>query len=328
MTRKPAWKNVETKRNGSGTVAGIFVVFVLFGFLAFGFIKNLHIGANKVSRAGANTYLAILGTKPTSLFAFQKETAKAAIFTLDDEKKVISGVGAGDLVKIDELKNRGDGLSFLNSMTLAFRAKISNYILFKDAQAMRVEDIKKELDKFTSYRTLIAILFRGEDRDNIKSTNITRFDEIKLWWQLKSVRTENIKITDLGGKESEKSTSDGQKVLGVDEASLNRSLQDFSQSDEVTGEYIKVTVNNPSKNQILSQLAVGFVDNIGADLREVREDGVIVEKTIIYTDRESSKTARYLATIFNCDIKRLPETENQDTVLVVLGSDFGNIYLK
>ena len=329
MTRKPAWKNYENKSNKSGVVAGIFVLSLLFGFLAFGYVKSVHIKGRPSdnSRKSANTYLAILGTKPSALFAFQKETGKAALFTLDDAKKVPGGVGVGDLVMIGDLKKNGDGLAFINSMTLAYRAKISNYVLFKNLNES-AEDVKSGFAKFTSYWTPVAILIGGVEHGNIKSINITRFSAIKLWWQLKSLRAENIKITDLTAGNSEKLTVDGQKVLGVDESFLNNNIQKFSESDDVISEHLKVIVKNPGKNRLVSQLAAGFVNNTGADLREVREEGPMVDETTIYTDEGGSKTARYLATIFDCDIKRLPESENQGTVMVVLGADFGNTYIR
>lgn len=330
MTRKPAWKNLEAKRGKSGTVAGIFVVLVLLGFLAFGYVSKLHIKTNSDtgSRASANTYLAMLGTEPSSLFAFQKDTGKVTIFTMDDQKRVPGGAGAENLIKIGDLKSLGDGRAFLNSMTLAFRAKISNYVLFKNTEVAKIENLKKQFAKFTSYWTPVAIILGGAERGNIKNINITRIEAIRLWWQLKSVRTENIKITDLGENNIEKSAADGKKVLGVDESFLNSSIQSMTQSDDVVGERLKVIVNNPGKNRLLSQLAAGFVNNSGADLREVREDGAVVGKTVIFTDQPSSKTARNLAKIFDCDIKRLEQSQDQNTVLVVLGSDFGNTYLQ
>lgn len=330
MTRKPAWKNYQNNNHKSGTIAGIFVVCLLLGFLSLGIIRNFHLktGLESDSRKNANTYLAILGTNPTSLFAFRKDTGKVALFTLDDEKKVLGGTGASDIIKIGDLKNNDNGLPFLNSMTLAFRAKISNYILFNNSGAVKAEDFKKEFAKFTSYWTPVAILIGGVEKGNIKSINITRISAIRLWWQLKSVRIDNIKTVDLSENDLEKLTADGKKVLGVDVSFLNSSLQTFSESDDIISEHLKVTISNPGKNRIISQLAAGFVNNTGADLREVREEGAMVEKTVVYTDQENSKTARYLATIFDCDIKRLQDPESQGVLKIVLGSDFGNTYLK
>src|SRR3989344_5059782 len=142
MTRNPKWRQIQAKRKGSGTFVGIFTVLLLLGFLLFGLVKNFHIRSSSLSTESANAYLALLGTNPTSLFVFEKESRKATIFILDDQKPVVSTVGENKLVKIGDLKNQQNGLKFLNTMTLAFRTKISNYFILNKSKELSAQNLK------------------------------------------------------------------------------------------------------------------------------------------------------------------------------------------
>lgn len=326
--REPAWKRREAQRKWQSILA-VFIAIIL-GFAALnGVLKTLtfsrYLGDSHWNIN--DSFVLSMGTSPPSVFVFQKDPRRMAFMTLDANTNLETGIVGEPIKKLDEIILSG-GKDLTRSLTFAFGTKITNYMVFENPKELNQENAEGMFKSFASPLTPIVILISGVN-GNVKDTNITRIDMIKLWWQLKSLRTDELKLVDLSPYKQEIITDGNEKVLGVDDVSLNRQIRKYLEDFHISEEDYKVKIINLTGSPRAGQLAYDFATSWGIDKIELEKDDELVVSTTVVSKNSNSKASTYLANIFDCDIKDDGGGGgDEELITVYLGSDFKDKYFQ
>ena len=324
--RDPAWKKHQIKKKWQNIVSVFITVTLLFAIvngLAKGFSLKNQLASSKWD--GKSAFVIALNSKNPSLFIYQPDPKKAVVLTVSGNALYETGKMHTPLEKIGDSLNSGDNITY--ALSHAYGAKIENYLTFKDEYEMDKDFSRNLFVNFASISTPIKLLTLGWG-EKIKSTNITRIDAFRLWWQIKSIRVEELSLVDLSAYTHEIIASNNQKVLGADTISLNRVIAKYLENLKVVSENKKIKIQNGSNNIQAAKLAASFAGSIGGKVVEVGGSDFNYPKTQIIAQDKNSYTANYLAKIFNCDINGAQNSESDNQITVVVGSDFASSYFE
>lgn len=234
---------------------------------------------------GAEDYLAILQKDPKRLAIFNMGDMGGEGATQDEILKSVSR--AGEVVVGNYIRSRGDG------------------------------DLLDSFEKFTSYTTPVKILFGAWDSE---STNVTRIDAIKLWWQAKDIRSDDVSDVNIGEIDS----GSGSSVLGVDTNEINRLVAPYVENLEILSEEKEINIVNASDDTRAARLVERFISTFGGRVIAINGSVSLVEKCSVVGDK--SYTREYLANTFDCDIKDNVFGDPTDIVTIVIGESFSKTY--
>ena len=272
-----------------------------------------------------SSFVAVLSTTPLAVFILQEDPKRLVFLTLDEKTYLATGNPNEPIAKISSLINKSNGWDLSKLLSLTFRANIENYVTFKDDQKINKEEAISWFKNYASLATPFMIL-AGRIGDDVKDTNITRLDQLKLWWQIKSVRINQLELVDLSQYREEVVYKDNQKVLGVDNLVLHKVISQYLENENVTKENLKIKVINASGIAGAGQLAADFAAGVGVNIVKIETAPNLVDRTFIQTSVKNKYTVRYLANIFKCDIKS--SSESSEEVSLVIGNEFASRYLK
>lgn len=327
MTSQPGWKKQQIKKKWQSLLSIVITVFLLFAIvngLARGFSLKNQIGE---SRWDGKSALAIAAnsTNP-SLFIFQPDPEKIAVLTLDGETFYETGDFDNPLVKLsDKIDKSADQLT--KSLIHTYGVKIDNYITFSEKVTVDEKFARSLFVNFASIATPFKLLTIGWTEE-IADTNITRIDAFKLWWQVKSLGAEELILADLSSSKESIINADGQKVLGADTATLNREISSYLENLDVVSDNVNIKIVNGSGLASAGRLAASFVESVGGNVIDLTNQDSRLSKTQIITTDKNLYTTRYLANIFECDIKEAPKISDEGEITVTLGSDFVSTYFE
>ncbi len=293
----------KKNRTGSWHIHLALFVLVIFSFVAFSSLAH-NIFSNKHVAGDAwddkSSYVAGFLKSPIYLFIFQKDPRRVAIVKWGSE----------------QLSLQREELATNISKTLG--VKVDSFIAKK---VENFDDAKKTFEDFTSIITPLKILATGVDT---KNTNISRFDAIKLWWQLKSIRTNEVKTLDL----SQTSQASAQKVLGTTSKYLNQELSPYLENFIIVGEDIPISLVNKSGDVRSVGLAQNFITSVGGRVNSVDSGEELMEHCVVATNRKNSYSAKYLAKIFGCDTLDTISSDEDPTISLEIGKSFARKYFQ
>ena len=331
MTDYPAtrssWKKHQVQKKWRDLLAAFIVIVLIFAVLS-GFIKSLSFKKylDKSGWDGKGSFVLALSTSQPSVFIYQKDPKRMIFLTVNDNFYLPSGQINKPIVKISSVVEEKDGIKLAKILTLSFGAKIENYVIYKDKQNINEKEAQKMFKNFASPLTPFLILARPKSF-NVQETNITRLDALRLWWQVKGLSINQLNLVDLSSYGEEIVFGDSQKVLGVDEVSLNRVIAKYLETPEIMRKNFKVTIRNASGSSSAAKLATDFVTSVGFDVVRVESQGDRRESSVILSG-DGGKDSVYLSKLFNCDIVSQAGEENAGLATVVVGADFARKYFE
>ncbi len=213
MTGNPAYKKSENKRRWRAKIA-IFIVVFLVAVSLKGFLKSDISG--KISERSkwdnVSSFTVGLGNSASSLFIFQKDPKRAIVFSIGKNSMVSESGGV-----------------MLKKMSLAFGAPVENYLNFKNDTSFYIDNISKTYSKFTSWTTPIKIMTTGWGGNDM-STNISRIDALRLWWQLKGIGVNSLISADLSTIGESSKSLENKKVLSANTQEYNSSIIKYGEN--------------------------------------------------------------------------------------------------
>lgn len=321
MRYSSSWKQHQAKENRK-SIFSVFLTIVLLFAIASGFSKGFSLTSKIKSGKwdGASPFTIAVGGPKPAVFIYQPDSKEIAVLSVSGETLYEGGNSSNPLEKISDASAQKTA----ETLSKTFGAKIDNYINIPDTLD---EGKSKEMFKnFASLTTPVSILIRGKD-DEIKSTNITRLDSLRLWWKVKGLGVKDVQFTDLALLVEEIIDASGQKVLGVDTLSLNRQIAQYLQDSKLTGENINITIKNGTGVPGAARLAASFATSVGAKVVDVKDEKAVNNKTSIVAN-EKSFTSSYLAKMFNCDINVAQNDTGIGEITLDLGQDFAEYWFK
>ena len=325
--QNPAWKKHQVKRKWQSIISVFITVTLLFAIVN-GLMKGFSLKNQfTISKWDGKSSLAIvISTKNPSLFIYKNDPKRVVVLTTDSDILYQTGKDKEVLKKVSsDILNSHDMLTNIISHT--YGARIENYLMVDNKIEMDNEFSKKLFINFASITTPLKLITYGWG-DDIKSTNITRLDAIRLWWQLKSLSIENLSLVDLSGYTNEIINYDNQKVLGADTVLLNRVVSKYLENIIIISENKKIRIQNGTADLKVANLAASFIKSVGGNVIEVTKSDIEYQKTQIVTSDKDSYTANYLAKIFSCDINGAQNVDRDDDIIIMIGSDFAQFYFE
>src|SRR3989344_7523304 len=258
------------KQYGKGqkwrSFAGVFIVIILVFATINGLFKSIAITKYLGESFDNNSsFVAVLTTSPTSIFIYQNDPRRMVFLTVPEVLYCASGKFSEAIERIGEVAKRGDGQELLRMATLNFGTSIEKYAIFRDVQITNKDQGEKLFKNFASIATPIAIMTGLDDVE----TNITRGELFSLWWQIKTLSVDQLKLVDLADFGEEVLAFSDQKVMGADAQSFNREIKEYLENRKVVDAGLKVKIQNASGITLSLGLAADIVSSIGFDVVEV-----------------------------------------------------------
>jgi len=321
------WKRSQVEKK-SNNILAIFITVTLFFAIAIGLVKgfNLKDKLNDSRWDGKSSFLIAVDSQSPTLFVYQPELKRVAFLTLSKETVNNTEKVQERLASVSEAV--GD---FPKNLTLSFshiyQTKVNSYINLSEQFEMDEEAAQRTFLEFTSLFTPIKLITYGWG-DDIEDTNITRWEALRLWWQIKGISINDIIMSDLSKYNEEVLSQNNEKIMGADTEVLNRIIRKYVNNIKILEEKYDVNIINGSNMQDSAKLARNFVESIGGNVVEVNGQKSQQTQTVILATNKKSYTANYLANIFNCDIKEAKSEVNKSEITILLGVDFANQYFE
>lgn len=290
-----------------GVLAFFVVVFLVFALLS-GFIRSALVKKKVADSSWDNVSSFVLGLKDNqnSLFIFQKDP-KRAVF-----------------IKTGLLGENINAEAFSKRASIVFGTDVKNYFNLGN---LSDSEIRKKFEDFTKLVTPIKILTTGWASGS-KDTNIVRIDALKLWWQLKAIRSKDLQFINLSSFNTIEKGKASDKVLGVTSDLLNHEISTYLENTKLIQEDMDISIVNASDDDRTLPLAENFISSVGGRVVSVAGDTANRSKCSIVTNVKSSYTVKYLARVFVCDINDASQTDDKPSATIYLGQDFPSRYFE
>ena len=305
----------------------VFILIVLVFAIANGIVKSFSLKNffDKSAWDGKSPFVSVLETSPPSIFVFQKDPKRLAVFKLDENAYLVTAQKEG-LRKTADIFEKENAQKVARVLSLNLGTDIENFVSFGPKVTAEKQSFENLFKNFASFVTPFKII-GGAYGNGIENTNITRIDLLKLWWQLKEVSAEKIELVELSPYKEEIITADNKKVLGVGEESIRLKISKYLENRYLDQEKANVEIINGSKVPGALELAADFASSAGFSVIEAEESSQISEKTQIVAKDKNSYNVSYLASIFDCDIVSEQNGQGAD-ITVVIGRDFVSNYFE
>lgn len=319
--RRNSWKKQEVARKWH-SILGVFVTVVLIFAVINGVAKTLSIGKffGSWSWDGKAAFSSVVSTKPLSILIYNPTHEEITLVKLSEDLYYETGLKEEPLAKIGNISSGADGSDLVKMASRITRSPITSFVVLAQAGEANSESLERYFKSFASLSTPLAIILSKPS--GIANTDITRVDMIRLWWQIKSLGINNLKFVNATSYQEEIVSAGGHKILGVDDVSVHRMMSKYLQNWTIMEERMAISIDDFSKELENGLLARDFILSVGGQVTDVNylKEGNIAETFIAVS--EDSYTASYLAKIFECDIKAVPDLAEGE-IKVIIGRDFG-----
>lgn len=222
----------------------------------------------------------------------------------------------GSVYKLGQSENPPIGaMLFKKTLEKNLSLPISSYILDQKVNT----SFEKKL---TSLRQnpVENINFLGQIK-----TDLSLLEYIKLFWALRSVRFDRVKILDLGDSDftSWIILRDGSRVISIDQDELDDYMQKYFADSKIKDEGLSIGIYNTTDHPGLAETAARFIKNMGGRVVFTANSKSRLDQTMIIGDK--SYTYNILTQIFISQ-KLLSLSSSLDTsradINIFLGEDY------
>lgn len=319
----------KRRRNKAGgkfrDLFSIAVVGVLVFIIISGFVRGVKVNGifSSSSWDGSSPMALVLNSNPESLVIYQKDPKRITFLRIPSDVSFATGDALEPVKNVSEVLSldKEAGRKFL---TRYLGAKISGYVILKNALNLEEKPEKEVFADFAFLTTPISIIINGLDAQ-IKSTNLSAADLLKLWWEVKGVNVDRINSVDLGSYAVEIIGPKDNRFKAIDRDLMRSSLAKYFEDYRMAGKSMKVEITNASGEDGLGTLASEISEMAGFDVVRISGSSGLFEKTQIIASKDSTE-AKYLAKIFDCDIFWQQNGADDSKTILVIGRDFAKSF--
>lgn len=157
-------------------------------------------------------------------------------------------------------------------------------------------------------------------------TNLTAWDLIVFWWQLKKIRPSKITLVDLGQLDvcSETTLADGSRAVKADLERLNQVVSQLFEDEKIGVEDLAISVLNGTGRPGLAKRGARLISNLGGQVVEIGDWQPAVSNCQLRGAKPQVKsyTAQKLKSIFNCQWSTEDLAGHRADLVVILGEDY------
>lgn len=327
--RLPRWQKEQKQRQQKKRLFWLRKILVVFGAIVLaGLVYQIWGSWRHRLWGGRDRFTVALNGEAILIASFspQEKTLNLLLFPPSTYVETIHGYGyykAESVWPLGQMDGRG-GEFVAGSLQEYLGVPVPGW-LFVSPQEIEWQKIinhenEKEAKRF--FLAKLAALFRQP-----KETNLTRWDLLRLWWQVRPVRLDKVSLVNL-----EKTTvaekvvlPDGSEAVAAEPACLDRLALSLFSEPKVRSEAASVAVFNASSYPGLAGRAARLVTNLGGRVVEVGDwENQVTDCQVRATKANLRQfTAQKLATVFGCQTEVIGEKEGQARVTLVVGEDYG-----
>lgn len=177
------------------------------------------------------------------------------------------------------------------TMTTSLGIPVDNYLIINDQ--IKVKPFEETLETIRQNPTDgLALLVNSK-------TDLTPLEYGKLWWRLRGLRGDKIKMTDLmrGDSTSWLLLSDGSRVLNLNQDRLDQFIQNNLIDSKLRDEGLTIGVFNGTKHSGMAEKVAREISNMGGRVIFTTNSPVKIRETAVF-GRDSSYTSDRLSQIF------------------------------
>lgn len=264
-------------------------------------------------------------SKPLVLFSIEPRTSRAVYLVIPGNTILTVPYGyreylASSVYKLGQLdKIRGGGSLLVKSIENTFGVLINGYLVSPDQSFPFIIDDEKNFKKLKP--GLMHML------NNIR-TDIGLFDRLKLWWEIRKLRTDQIGYYDLNKSQfmEEVTQPDGSVIKKLNKDVFDTILNGIWEDSEVRRDNVTLEVVNATEQEKVAGDFSDILSHLGATIILTSTDKTIQkEKCLIYLLNPSfnaSKVITILQKNYNCRILSKVIDGMQTDVRIILGENF------
>lgn len=274
-------------------------------------------------------------TKPLILSSYDPNTQKIALFVFPENLYADVPGNKGrykleNIWKLELIEKRENDL-FIKTMENLMGIPINGSIMINNSPLVVKTPINKEKiieirNQNDGINILLNILetfvVKGKTRIN---TNLSSFDLLYFWQQMKKIKSDDINILSLGKFEITQKfpLPDKSQGLLMDPKSLDNLTSSYLSDKKITDENLSVNVKNAAGIQGLGNQFSRFINNLGGQVVRI-ENTNETEKSLCLAglNQQKSYTLTVIKRITDCQIEK---KENKETdITVILGKNISD----
>lgn len=171
---------------------------------------------------------------------------------------------------------------------------------------LKSRDEKLTIDKEAPVKEEILNLIRAAP-----GTNLTFWDKLRLWWQIRQTRFDKIKVFNFGADD-------------LNPEKIDQVLAPFLTEGKIKEEMFKIEILNSTDKVGLGARISRFINNLGGEVINVgNQEGILPTCVILVRKGEAgSFTPQRLKKIFSCQIKEIEVWESRGDLVLIIGNDY------
>ncbi|MCJ7804116.1 LCP family protein [Patescibacteria group bacterium] len=314
--RKQIQDNKKTKLRITKLVFIIIIIIILSG-LSFKIFRSV----GKSLWDGKGQFNLVINSQPVMVVSFDYPEKNINLLSIPDGTFVEAIHGYGpyrieSLYKLGEIKGNGGGL-LAGSLQEYFGINLEGYLTGDKYQPDNMKIKNFLLNQFFD-----ALRGRGK-------TNLSRWDLLRIWWQVKKIREDKIIVVDLAqtSASQEVDLPDGSKAIKIEPERLTRIISQFFIDEEFKKEDLTITVLNKTEHLGLANNASKIINNIGGrviQISSLHDQTGTNGSCEIKSEKKykNSYTVEKLKQIFDCHWSEGEENEQRARILLLVGEDY------
>ena len=231
----------------------------------------------------------------------------------------------GAIYDLGEIEKRGGQVLAFTAQEF-FATPIDGWIKTQSANGQEKFEINNELSAKGQILKLLQDSIRPFEKEEVVRTNLTLFDEVRLWRQIRQVRFDKVNFLDLeaDGVLTDSSLPGGLavKIPNLDE--LDSLLSPFLIDEAIREESLKIEVLNSTGKTGLGNRVVRLVTNLGGEVISLGNQEEKIDNCLIRVKKEDAnrKTVQRLQKIFSCELEESGLSESRSDLVLIIGDDY------
>lgn len=317
--RKSSWRQAQIQRKWKDLIV-IFIVSVLLLVLFTGIKGTLSVKnqAQKSTWGGDESLGVVLKTDPVSVLIYQTDPQRINLYTVGSDIFYATGDALQPSKKVAELFNL-EGPETASALTSLTGVNFSKYYFYKEPLNLSSKSVDEIFKDFASLKTPVKVIFGSFGSG---TTNLTKVEILKLWWQVKGMEMKQIESSSMDSFTDEILSGSGEKFKGLDyektTSQLGKFFHGFAEKKR------KVAIINASGEPGSLKLAGDLVSSYGWNVTSLSSEGEQQTGRIISSQKDGE--TQDLAKIFGCDINQAQNDQEQSVITIILGKDFAQKY--
>lgn len=316
-------KRLPKKRKKISSLRLILGAIICLLFL--GIVWRTYQGFHQSVWDGDSQINLVLASQPVTIVSFSPARGSLKILLIPDKTFIETVHGYGQyrvesLGGLGELENRPSLLAescqeYLGLPVDGWIGGERNEMVFSQTGQEGERQIKQTLTD-----RLFQLIKKKE------KTNLTRWDLVRLWRQINTVRFDKVTLIDLSKTSAllAKILPDGTPGFEIDQNRLDSLIARYFQDDKLREEGLSVEILNATDHSGLASQGARVITNLGGRVIGIKDWPSRNDQCQIRSKKEraSSYTLKRLAKIFDCQLTGEDLGDSRAETVIIIGEDY------